>query len=195
MAKPTASIPALTRVSIALAPRLGMLTVFAAVLIGGSFYVPEALPGLILLSVGTTFAFIVLSARFLAGRHRRKERLLQSLTANLIAEDTVAGMLSDPDGLVYFCNAAGRDRLGDVTGRTTASAFADFCANPAVLASRLQNKALAFGAASEDVVCRGGHARVSVHLVGERGCRWRSVGVLVSHRQGTSRPRPGRAIP
>ncbi|WP_442043767.1 ATP-binding protein [Pseudogemmobacter sp. W21_MBD1_M6] len=166
-------MPELTRVSGRLAPRSGLLAVFSTVLLGASVIVPDVLIGLVLLATGVSFGVAVLAVRVLSAHQNRSHQQLCSTTALFIAHDASPGFLADPDGEVFYCNASAKDRFGTTPGQSLAGCIADFFANPTEIVFRLQNRASAFGAATEDSVTKRGHIRLSVHQIGQSGYLWR----------------------
>jgi two-component system cell cycle sensor histidine kinase/response regulator CckA len=173
VAHPADLMPELKRVSVGLAPRSGLLAVFAIVFIGAAAYVPDALIGLVLLTVGISFGIALLVVRLLSAYQAGRDQRLRDTTALFIAHDASPGFLADSDGEVVYRNGSAKDRFGVASGDGLVRCFADFFANPTEMVFRLQNRASAFGAATEDAVTKRGHIRLSVHQIGDSGFLWR----------------------
>ena len=95
--------------------------------------------------------------------------------ARLIANDGVAGLITDTDGVVRARNDAATDRFGTAgSTETLAHVLRGTVANPAALLYRLQRRAMSKGSAREDIVTRRGHLRLSVQSFGEKGFIWRA---------------------
>lgn len=173
MVHPVDLMPELTRVSGILGPRSGLLAVFSIVFVGTSAYVPDVLIGLVLLVIGISLGMALLVVRVLAAQQNKSRKRLCATTALFVAHDASPGFLADPDGEVIYCNASAKSRFTIARGQSLSSCFADFFANPTEMVFRLQNRANAFGAATEDAVTKRGHIRLSVHQIGQSGYLWR----------------------
>ncbi|WP_188527390.1 ATP-binding protein [Sinisalibacter lacisalsi] len=143
-------------------------------LLGLAWAVPVGVAALGLVLLGATFIALALLVKGLGLRHGVARARLRAALAETIALDAAPGVITDRDGEIFYLNDAARARFAAASpGGTLVSAFADLFAAPATLVYRLQNKALATGAAREDVVLRQGHMRLSVHRVGQQGFLWR----------------------
>ncbi|HHS94522.1 MAG TPA: response regulator [Rhodobacterales bacterium] len=126
-------------------------------------------------------------------RHRSGQRHLHSALAELVAQDAAPCFTTDADGQIGYANAAATERFGAAQGKTLITALGDMFAAPASVLYRLQNRALAGGAAQEDVVLRNGTLRLAAHRVGESGFLWRLEDM--GERSGAARSGEGIALP
>lgn len=91
----------------------------------------------------------------------------------LVAQDVIASVLSDTTGEIIFGNAAATERFGDMQGQTVAAALRVVLADPAPILLRLSRKAALTGHATEDIVIRRGHLRITVIRLDSGGLLWR----------------------
>ncbi|GKY89801.1 ATP-binding protein [Sinisalibacter aestuarii] len=173
MSHPALSPRPVTRAALELSPRAAWLALAMAGCLAIAAIVPWAALALALLVTGLTFGALVLLVKGLSLGHARAEAQLRASLAELIAEDAAPGFLTDRDGAIFYANAAAKARFGAVTGAALRSALTDLSPAPASLLYRLQNRALAQGAAREDLNLRSGVARLSVHRAGQAGFVWR----------------------
>ncbi|WP_126978687.1 hybrid sensor histidine kinase/response regulator [Frigidibacter oleivorans] len=153
-----------------------------------------------LVTAGLTLVAVAVVLRLLAQAHQATERRLRSQIAAFVAHDHAPVLTTDAEGEVGYQNRAALDRFGPCGGQSLARALSDLLAGPAAALPRLQNRALAQGAAREDLATRHGHVRLSVHRLGEGGFLWRiedlgdrgaargegaSLPMLVATRSGT----------
>jgi len=91
----------------------------------------------------------------------------------LLKNDASPSLLSNASGALLTRNRAADDRLRPAENGTVAECFGDLFANPAPILYRLQTKALALGAARDDIVTRRGHVRLAVHALTRDSFLWR----------------------
>jgi two-component system cell cycle sensor histidine kinase/response regulator CckA len=104
--------------------------------------------------------------------HKIREASLEAVTATL-NNDTAPSFVADGEGTVLSRNPAAEKRFSRALTDSLAESLKEVLANPSAVMFRLQTKALAKGAASEDVVTRAGHLRISVHKMDEDSLIWR----------------------
>lgn len=109
----------------------------------------------------------------LSYRQKQMRRRLYAALSAFVANDAAPSFTTDLNGVIGYENRAAVARFGGRGGETLLGALEDLFAAPAATLSRLQSRALAKGAAREDVVMRHGHMRLAVHLIGEDGFLWR----------------------
>ena len=163
----------LTEIAVRMSRRVGYLLALAALFVGSAWFVGFPVPGLILLLIGLTFLFLALTVCAITALHQRQQKALFQTVRRFVDKDAAASFATDADGMIRYQNAAAISDFGEQVGGTLAGAVKDMFAAPASVLFRLQNKALAKGAAREDVVLRRGHVRLSVHAVGDGGFLWR----------------------
>ena len=157
-----------------LAPRSWLLVVLAFGLgAAGLGLADSALArGLVFAGAGT---FLVLGLTIRLCVHlaqsaiRREERLVTAL----FAEDLAPCFTTDVDGQIGYVNTAAALRFSGGSGQRLTQALGDHFLNPGAVLFRLQARAVARGAAAEDLVTRRGTTRLSVHRIGAARFLWR----------------------
>ncbi|MFZ3583479.1 ATP-binding protein [Loktanella sp. DJP18] len=91
----------------------------------------------------------------------------------LLSHDADVAYLTDGDGDIRYANPVALERFGDIADGHLASAFSRILANPEAVLFRLQNRALATGAAREDIITRSGQFRMSLVQLGDDTQLWR----------------------
>ncbi len=173
MAHPALSPRPITLAALDLAPRALWLMLIGVVFLAGAWVVPVPALAIVLIVPALVFVILAVLVKALSLRHTRAEAAFYDTIAEFVANDAAPSLTADRDGVIGYVNAAGRDRFGETEGETLLSVLGDTFAAPASVLYRLQNKALAMGAAREDVVLKQGHMRLSVHRVGQGGFLWR----------------------
>ena len=143
------------------------------VLLAGAWVAPMPALAIVLIVPALVFVILAVLVKALSLRHIRAEAAFYDTIAEFVANDAAPSLTADRDGVIGYVNAAGRERFGDAEGETLFAVLGEMFASPAAVLYRLQNKALAKGAAREDVVLQHGHMRLSVHRVGQGGFLWR----------------------
>lgn len=123
--------------------------------------------------MGITLCLMVLALRAIVLLDALRDRRLERDLKGLVGLDATPCFSTDAIGRIGFQNAAALDRFGDRDGATLVATLGDSFASPASVLYRLQARALALGAAREDVVTRRGHTRLSVHRLGAGRFLWR----------------------
>ena len=163
----------LGRTAMALSSAVWVLLVAAAGAALTAWAVGDGVLQLLLLSVAVTLVSLTVLIPMIARRERRAQSAARGRVAAFIAHDASPSFTTDPEGRIGYQNAEAEQRFGACNGQTLVHALDDLFANPAAVLYRLQNRAMAVGAAREDVVTRRGHVRLSVHQIGEDGFLWR----------------------
>ncbi|WP_245860896.1 ATP-binding response regulator [Rhodobacter maris] len=127
----------------------------------------------LLLSVSGSFLVLALIAKLAQRFGARREGQMMASLAAFIAHDAAPSFTTDAEGEIGYQNRAATDRFGVRGGQTLARALGELFANPGSVLTRLQSKAVALGAAREDVVTRRGHMRIAVHRIEGGGFLWR----------------------
>ncbi|WP_371168742.1 ATP-binding protein [Aliiroseovarius sp. 2305UL8-7] len=163
----------LTETALRMSNRAGYLLTIAVLCVGAAWIVGFPVPGLVLLLVGLTFLCLAMTVFGISALHDRQQKHLFRTVSMFVEQDAAAMFATDAEGMVLYQNEAANQAYGDQKGATLAGAMKGLFAAPASVLFRLQNKALARGAAREDVVLRRGHMRLSVHCSGRGGYLWR----------------------
>ncbi len=173
MAHSAQALNHMTKSAMLLSPRATYLGLFAAVLLVGAFFMPDPVFGILLTTGGLTLVFIALIARGIAYRHGRVQEALYRSISGFVANDASPSFVTDHEGEIGYLNEAAKGRFANSRGKSLSHALRDMFANPSAVLFRMQNRALALGAAREDVVTRRGHIRLAVHQVGSEKFLWR----------------------
>lgn len=163
----------MTRASLDMAPRMWAVVCVALTALAGSWVVSNPVVALLFFLVGFTLLCVALLTYGLKLRHDRAAEGLRRMAEALVAEDSAPTLMTDPGGVIEFANAAAKAAFEAESGQTLSSVLGDLWLQPATLLYRLQNRALALGAARESVAIRGGQVSVSVHRVGAETFLWR----------------------
>jgi len=190
---PALSRHPLTTKAITLAPRLGYLLALSVCVLAAALYSPNTTLGLFLLAAGTTLLAATLLVQMLSHRNVRAQKSLHRTISDFVELDASPSFTTDREGVIGYRNKAAKQRFSSAEGDTLVATLGDLFASPAATLYRLQNKALAKGAAREDVVMRRGHLRLSVHQIGENGFLWRLEDIVERsnpgrHAEGISLP-------
>ncbi|MDE9448899.1 response regulator [Aliiroseovarius sp. Z3] len=152
--------------------RVGYLLLLSVLFVGAAWFVGIPAAGLALLLIGLTFLSLALTVTALTALHQRRQKSLFRTVQGFADHDGAATFATDADGMIHYQNIAAISAFGEQAGSTLAGAVKDMFAAPASVLYRLQNKAQAKGAASEDIVLRRGHVRLSVRTIAG-GFLWR----------------------
>ncbi|MEC8294836.1 MAG: ATP-binding protein [Pseudomonadota bacterium] len=136
--------------------------------------------------LGVSFFATVGTALYARMRHRKLKR-----AARILKYDAAPTLVSDALGRVHYVNEAGHQRFPNGPLLTVADALQEVFAKPATLLMRLQAQASQLGSASEDVVTRRGHLRLTVHRFDKDSFLWRMEDVGA----GPARQRSGTGLP
>jgi two-component system, cell cycle sensor histidine kinase and response regulator CckA len=103
----------------------------------------------------------------------RKAPVIDNSLFDLVGQDASPCFATDDVGQIVYQNAVAMERFGDRDASTLVSALKTHFTAPEAVLYRLQNRAGHQGRATEDVVTRRGHLRLSVHKVAEGRYLWR----------------------
>ncbi|MEM9349849.1 MAG: ATP-binding protein [Pseudomonadota bacterium] len=145
------------------------------------------------LIIGTSLATLAISFKLLGFWYNWRQQQMVATVASFVENDASPSLLSDAMGGLLTRNRAADDRLRIPENGVLAECFGDLFANPAPILFRLQNKALALGAARDDIVTRRGHVRLAVHALSRDAFLWRLEDIVerspqFSGAQGLSLP-------
>ena len=156
-----------------LAPQSWLLVVLALALgtVGGGAS-DDLVKALVFAGAAT---FVALALTIYLGMHlaRYAVRREESLLAALFSEDPAPIFATDVEGQIGYLNAAAAQRFAGGGGHRLLQALGDHCLYPGAVLFRLQSRAAARGAATEDMVTRRGITRLSVHRVSAARFLWR----------------------
>ncbi|WP_338548005.1 hybrid sensor histidine kinase/response regulator [Roseovarius phycicola] len=172
MADTTGHISTSTTRSTRLTPRTRVAFVIAIGCFLASYFVP-AFPSLVLLLVSILLLLAtgwILVLNMLS--HRAGSHMIRS-AEQVFAEDTVASFVTGVKGDIRYVNRAAEQLFEGQEFRTLAGVLQSSIANPGPVLFRLESRAVARGAAHEDVVTRAGHIRISVHRGRDDHYIWR----------------------
>ncbi|MDA5095698.1 ATP-binding protein [Aliiroseovarius sp. KMU-50] len=158
-----------------LSPRSLYVFAFAVGILATAMLAPE-LPFSIFVSLlvcGGTLLCLALLVKGLSTWHLIRLSRLRATLSSYAEHDASAIFATDPDGEVIYVNQIGSVQYSAEVGRTLSLAFRNLYASPSAMLSRLQSRAEVSHSASEDVVLRRGHVRVSVHAMEATGFLWR----------------------
>ncbi|RPE71705.1 two-component system cell cycle sensor histidine kinase/response regulator CckA [Pacificibacter maritimus] len=145
----------------------GVLFCFASVMF------PHPQLGLMALGFGAVMLWVALIILCIEWRHKALRKRVFASIAGFVEHDAVPSFTTDADGIIGYENTAAVKRFDGRTGQSLHTALETFFAAPKAMLARMQSRALAKGADSEDVILRQGHMRLSVNLVGEDVFLWR----------------------
>lgn len=134
---------------------------------------PPGLAGLAAYAAAATLVVLAILLQLFGARQKRQDAGLHEQLLSFIAHDASPSFSTDAEGEVHYQNRAAVERFGTRGGQTLARALSDILANPGAVLHRLQHRALALGAAREDLVTRRGHVRLAVHRVSDQDFLWR----------------------
>jgi two-component system cell cycle sensor histidine kinase/response regulator CckA len=122
--------------------------------------------------VGVTLSLLAVLLTGLARVQNARGRVEQRRTFSLMANDAAPCFSTDGDGHVVLLNRAAEERFG-TDSQTMAEALSRHALNPGALLLKLQARAMATGAAREDVATHKGTLRLMVHESGAGRFLWR----------------------
>lgn len=134
---------------------------------------PHPRIGVVAFGAGAALLWASLIVSIASRRHQSRRKRLHGSIAECVAHDMCPSFTTDMDGRVGYENSAAVEKFGGRGGQALLTAFEGLFAAPNATFDRLQSRALATGAAQEDVVTRRGHMRLSVHMIGTDGFLWR----------------------
>lgn len=129
-------------------------------------------------AVGLTLSVVTGLVAFRTHRKAEARRMVTGLLKGFIEKDASPCFITDTDGGIHAFNPMALSRFEHSIADTLAATLRSILANPSAVLFRLQSKAQNEGAASEDVVTRRGHVRLSVHEMTLGNYLWRIEDVV-----------------
>ena len=154
-------------------PLLALVAVAAGLLLSGWALSLPALWTEALVAAGLTLALTAGAIGIRSRLHRLSRVLALRRLESVIGADTAPGLATDRDGAILFRNGAAAQRFRATPGADLAGVLRTVFANPPAVLYRLQCRAAATGAASEDLVTRRGHVRISLNVQRHAFFLWR----------------------
>ena len=151
------------------------ILILALMALGAAFALPglSLIVNMTLLIIGATLFCLVVLVKVLATWHSAQITQLFHTLSAYSEHDASAVFATDQDGAIVYVNQVAGAQYEAKPGDTLAKAFRDLFASPSGILSRLQSRAEASGSASEEIVLRRGHIRLSVHEMDNNGFLWR----------------------
>ena len=193
MAHPHITLAPVEEGALALAPKTWRLAVAVVVFFGAAFFVPDPVAAVVLLAIGGTLACLAMFIQILLAWRGHRQFRFEGQIGAFVAHDAAPSYTTDRDGRITYRNNAAQERFGAHEAETLARALGDLFANPPAVLYRLQSRAMATGAAREDLVTRRGHVRLSVHRIGSDAFLWRLEEMM--DRSTNSRGAEGTSLP
>ncbi len=156
-----------------LIPRPGVIFALALLFGGSSFIFPDPRVVLGLQAAAAAFGVASVAVAILARRRRQRQAMRIDTARALADHDQASAFVTDSDGNVLSRNAQASARFQDNDADTLSYLFTDLFANPGAVLFRGQAKAQALGFATEDIITRRGHLRLSVTRLGDDLFLWR----------------------
>ncbi|MEM6479224.1 MAG: hybrid sensor histidine kinase/response regulator, partial [Pseudomonadota bacterium] len=168
-----------------LSPKALLVLLVGIAALAGSFFIDHVPLGLGVFIGGACVSALALTLKILAAWYAWRQRLMVSTVARFVENDASPSLMSDATGALLTRNRAADDRLRAAENGTLASCFADLFANPSQILFRLQTKALALGAARDEIVTRRGHVRLTVHALSRESFLWRVEDIVERQAHGS----------
>ncbi|WP_375553569.1 ATP-binding protein [Roseovarius mucosus] len=160
-----------------LGPRAGLLMLAAAFFAATAFFVPpgqgQRLLVLVAATLGGVALWVMVITRGINRRSKGGRQAVAHLAQDMLEADPVPLVLTGGAGHLIHANAAARRLLAADRATSLVGALREVLANPEPILFRMEARALAKGAAVEDLVTRGGHLRIGVHRSGDEHFLWR----------------------
>ena len=156
--------------------RFGVILAVAVLFWIAAVFLPPGQGQVVLLMAG---AALGLSAIWggIAGRPRSHDAGYADPVArqarSILDDDPAPSILTGAEGQILYYNASAAQMIGAQNPGNLAAALSEVLANPGVILFRMETRAVAKGAAVEDVVTHSGHLRISVHRAGTGHFLWR----------------------
>ncbi|KFE35415.1 signal transduction histidine kinase [Thioclava atlantica] len=163
----------LSKTMASLAPGAVYLALAAVLAAGLAVLIPDRATTWALFSVAGTLLVTSIAMRGAFFVEKRRHGRLQEALSQFIANDASPSFATNEQGEIGYQNRAALERFGSRGGQALTRTLAELFADPGGVLRRLKNKAVATGAAREDLVTRRGHLRLSVHRVGASDYLWR----------------------
>jgi len=173
VAHPDQPLQPLGRTAALIAPGAVYLLALAVMAAAAGLFVRDRVVTTLLLSVAGSFVVLAAASKLAEQFMLRQRSQINAMISAFIAHDASPSFTTDAEGEIRYQNRAAVERFGSRGGQTLTRALGEIFANPGSVLKRLQSKAMALGAAREDLVTRRGHVRLSVHQVEGEGFLWR----------------------
>nr|WP_083803322.1 ATP-binding protein [Roseovarius sp. TM1035] len=149
----------------------------AALFAATAFFVPPGQGQWLLVLVAATLGgvalWVMVVTRGINRRAKGGRQAVAHLAQDMLEADPVPLVLTGGAGHLIHANAAARRLLAADRATSLVGALREVLANPEPILFRMEARALAKGAAVEDLVTRGGHLRIGVHRSGDEHFLWR----------------------
>ena len=176
-----------------LAPQAYMVLIVAVFAGLGSLFIDQAGLSTAVLVTAACLASLAGAVKALSFWYNWRQRVMVKTVAEFVENDASPSFLASGAGELLMRNRAADDRLQISEDGTLAQCFSDLFANPSPILFRLQNKALALGAARDDIVTRRGHVRLAVHALSRDSFLWRLEDI--AERQATGNGAQALSLP
>ncbi|GAA6175258.1 ATP-binding protein [Sulfitobacter pacificus] len=125
--------------------------------------------------ISSSVTLLVLGGLVWARKRRalRKQNAELAVIEGFIRRDATPSFVANADGQIRSANPAAHQQFEIDGFNTLAGVLKSSVANPGGILFRLQSRAVASGAAQEDIFTRAGHLRLCVHVVAEDAYVWR----------------------
>ncbi|WP_344848333.1 ATP-binding protein [Celeribacter arenosi] len=163
----------LERQAVRLRPHVSMIALGGIALSIAALFLPQSIASVGVFVTGMVFLWCAVLLRIFAYRHARAQARLRRTVAGFVASDETPAFTTDLDGIVGYENDAAVSRFGGRGGKPLLRGLEEIMAAPSVTLAQMQSRAQARGFAREDITMNRGHARVSVHRLGEAAFLWR----------------------
>ena len=166
---------------------------FAVMALVGSIYVPVAPTRLFLMTFGGVLTFAAGLLAVIAMRQRIRQRVIIETVGGMISGVEEPSYIVNDQGTILTRNRAAEHRTDQRKIPTIHAAFADLFAHPEAALGKMQLRAVAKGAAHEDIVTRRGHLRLEVRQISGFAFLWSLV--TLSERAGGDRATNAISLP
>ncbi|WP_375230860.1 ATP-binding protein [Roseobacter sp. S98] len=126
-----------------------------------------------LYAAASTLVVMSLFLLLIAYRHRQQNAQALKVLREFTLRDGSPTLVTDSEGDVLFANHAAKRRFDKDLDETLTGTLQTSLANPAGIVTRLRTRADLEGSASEAMVTRRGHVRLTVHQAGTDVYIWR----------------------
>ena len=156
-----------------LASRLAVLVGFAAVFVAMAFVLTDPTVRLACAVAAGGMVALIVVIKAMAQLSQRVAPGADKALFDMFGQDAAPCFATNDIGEIIYQNEVAKERFGDRDAATLVSVLKSHFTAPEAVLYRLQNRAGHQGRATEDVVTRRGHLRLSVHKVVERQFLWR----------------------
>ncbi|WP_255449577.1 ATP-binding protein [Shimia ponticola] len=163
----------LFRLTRRLEPQATVVLIAASMVAVASLFMDADFPALVILVMAVSLGTLAFSVKVVRAWYSMRQRSVVRSVACLIENDASASFLTDNAGNILMRNRAADDRVTMDDSDQLANCLADLFANPGPILAKLQSKALALGAARDDIITRRGHVRVAVTALARDSYLWR----------------------